>query len=296
MGFDIGIGGAFLAGMASFLTPCILPIVPFYLCYMAGVTIASLVRENNGAVPEGRAVRCFVLGRRQGQSCRPRYASVFGQHLREYFDILRYGAAIVIAAMGLHFLGWVKIPLLYRQARMDVAAPAGMIGPYLVGLAFAFGWTPCVGPVLAMILFSAGAAETVRHGAFLLLGYGVGMTLPFILAAFFFRPFMKWMKAARNYGAVVEKGIGGALLMFAALIGTNTVGVIAQWMLDTFPVFGTLDERQDEETGGERTDMTCGFLLRALLLIIPRHWPRSVRTISQETSFTVSLQGCGRVH
>ena len=145
MGFDIGIGGAFLAGMASFLTPCILPIVPFYLCYMAGVTISELeARENNGAVRRkvvlsavlfSAGVMTVFVG--LGAS-----ASAFGQYLREHFDILRYGAASVIAAMGLHFLGWVKIPLLDRQARMDVAAPAGIIGPYLVGLAFAFGWTP----------------------------------------------------------------------------------------------------------------------------------------------------------
>ncbi|MEP3114551.1 cytochrome c biogenesis protein CcdA [Nisaea sp.] len=243
MGFDIGIGGAFLAGLASFLTPCILPIVPFYLCYMAGVSMNELEeRENDGAARRKVVLSAILFSAGVitvfvglGAS-----ASAFGQQLREYFDILRYGAAIVIAAMGLHFLGWVKIPLLYRQARMDVAAPAGMIGPYLVGLAFAFGWTPCVGPVLAMILFSAGAAETVQQGAFLLFGYGIGMTLPFILAAFFFGPFMEWMKSVRRYVAVVEKGIGGTLLIFAVLIGTNTVGVIAQWMIDTFPVFGTI--------------------------------------------------------
>tara|TARA_E500000318_G_scaffold47941_1_gene45093 strand:+ start:4904 stop:5638 length:735 start_codon:yes stop_codon:yes gene_type:complete len=243
MGFDIGIGGAFLAGLASFLTPCILPIVPFYLCYMAGVSMNELEEQESDGAARRKVVLSSILFSAGvitvfvglGAS-----ASAFGQQLREYFDILRYGAAIVIAAMGLHFLGWVKIPLLYRQARMDVAAPAGLIGPYLVGLAFAFGWTPCVGPVLAMILFSAGAAETVQQGAFLLFGYGIGMTLPFILAAFFFGPFMQWMKSVRRYVAVVEKGIGATLLVFAVLIGTNTVGVIAQWMIDTFPVFGTI--------------------------------------------------------
>jgi cytochrome c-type biogenesis protein len=243
MGFDIGIGGAFIAGLASFLTPCILPIVPFYLCYIAGVSMNELEEQESDGAARRKVVLSAILFSAGvitvfvglGAS-----ASVFGQQLREYFDILRYVAAAVIAAMGLHFLGWVKIPLLYRQARMDVAAPAGMIGPYLVGLAFAFGWTPCVGPVLAMILFSAGAAETVQQGAFLLFGYGLGMTLPFVLAGFFFGPFMTWMKSVRRYVAIVEKGIGATLLVFAILIGTNTVGVIAQWMIDTFPVFGTI--------------------------------------------------------
>ncbi|UUX51547.1 cytochrome c biogenesis protein CcdA [Nisaea acidiphila] len=243
MGFDIGVGGAFAAGLASFLTPCILPIVPFYLCYMAGVSMNEISEVDGDAAARRKVVLSAILFSAGvitvfvglGAS-----ASVFGQQLREYFDILRYAAAVVIGLMGLHFLGVLKIPLLYRQARMDVAAPAGLIGPYLVGLAFAFGWTPCVGPVLAMILFSASATETVGDGVILLLGYGVGMTLPFIVAAAFFGPFMNWMKSVRRYLGAVEKGIGATLLLFAILIGTNTVGVIAQWMLDTFPAFGTI--------------------------------------------------------
>ena len=142
--------------------------------------------------------------------------------------------------MGLHFLGILKIPFLYRQARFDVAAPAGLVGPYLVGLAFAFGWTPCVGPVLAVILLSASATETVGDGVLLLSSYGIGMTLQPVFAALFFGPFMRWMKSVRQYVAVVERGIGVTMVVFAVLIGTNTVGVIAQWMLDTFPAFGTI--------------------------------------------------------
>lgn len=243
MEFDIGVGGAFVAGLASFLTPCILPIVPFYLCYMAGLSMNEITdAEGDGAARRKVILSALLFSAGVvtvfvglGAS-----ASAFGQQLREYFDILRYVAAAVIGLMGLHFLGILKIPLLYRQARMDVAAPVGVFGPYLVGLAFAFGWTPCVGPVLAMILFSASAAETVGDGVVLLLGYGVGMTLPFVIAAAFFGPFMKWMKSVRRYLGAVEKAIGATLLAFAILIGTNSVGHIAQWLLDTFPIFGTL--------------------------------------------------------
>lgn len=242
MGFDIGMGGAFAAGLASFLTPCILPIVPFYLCYMAGVSMAD-VAETPTASARWRVVLSAVLFSAGvitvfvglGAS-----ASAFGQQVREHFDVLRYIAAVVIGVLGLHFLGAFRIPLLYRQARMDVAAPAGLLGAYLVGLAFAFGWTPCVGPVLAAILFTAGARETVSDGAILLLAYGMGMTLPFIVAAAFFGSFMRWMKAIRPYMGAMERGIGVAMIVFAVLIGTNTVGVIAQWMLDTVPAFGTL--------------------------------------------------------
>lgn len=243
MGFDIGVGGAFIAGLASFLTPCILPIVPFYLCYMAGVSMNEIEDRDGDTAARRKVVLSAILFSAGvitvfvglGAS-----ASAFGQQLREYFDILRYVAAALIALMGLHFLGVLKIPLLYRQARMDVAAPVGLLGPYLVGLAFAFGWTPCVGPVLAMILFSAGATETVGEGALLLLAYGIGMTAPFVVAGFFFGPFMNWMKSIRRYLGTIEKGIGATLVVFAVLIGTNTVGIIAQWMLDTFPAFGTI--------------------------------------------------------
>jgi len=244
MGFDVGLGGAFLAGLASFLTPCILPIVPFYLCYLAGITMeeASSGRED-GASSRGKllgssilfsagVVTVFVL---LGAS-----ASVFGQQFRAYFDILKYIAAVVLLLLGLHFLGVFKISALYRQARFDLELPAGFLGPYLVGLAFAFGWTPCVGPVLAAILFTAGARETAADGALLLASYGIGMTLPFILAGLFFATFMRWMAVLRRYLGTVEKGIGGVLVVFAVLIATDSVNFIAQWMLDMFPAFATL--------------------------------------------------------
>lgn len=254
MGFDIGLGGAFLAGLASFLTPCILPIVPFYLCYMAGVSMDDLAVNEPSA--DGTA--------RQGDSeaaARKRIflsslffaagiitvfvalgagASGIGQQVREHFETLRIIAAVIIGGLGVHFLGIVRIPMLYRQARMDVAAPSGIFGAYLVGLAFAFGWTPCVGPVLAAILFTAGAQQSAGDGATLLFFYGVGMTLPFVVAGLFFRPFMRWMKSIRPYMGAIEKVIGVVLIVFALLIGTNTVGLIAQWMLDTFPAFGTI--------------------------------------------------------
>jgi len=244
MEFDVGLGGAFLAGLASFLTPCILPIVPFYLCYMAGITMeeASSGDGNGGAsrrkllissiLFSAGVVTVFVL---LGAS-----ASAFGQQFRAYFDYLKYAAALVLLLLGLHFLGVLKIQALYRQARLDVKAPVGFVGPYLVGLAFAFGWTPCVGPILAAILFTAAAQETAGEGARLLAAYGVGMTAPFVVAGLFFASFMRWMKAIRRYLGIVERGIGGVLVVFAILIATDSVNAIAQWMLDVFPAFNTL--------------------------------------------------------
>ncbi len=244
MGLDIGHGGAFIAGLVSFLTPCILPIVPFYLCYMAGVSMEEASSETASSGASRRklvlssilfsagVVSVFVL---LGAS-----ASVFGQQFRAHFDILKYVAAAILLVLGLHFLGLFKLQMLYRQARFELSAPAGYFGAYLVGLAFAFGWTPCVGPVLAAILFTASARETAVEGAILLAVYGIGMTLPFVLAGLFFGTFMRWMKPIRRYLGVIERGIGGVLVVFALLIATDSVNLIAQWMLDTFPAFGAL--------------------------------------------------------
>ena len=109
------------------------------------------------------------------------------------------------------------------------------VGAYVIGLAFAFGWTPCVGPVLAAILFMAGGSDTAGQGAFLLLSYGLGMTLPFVMAALFIGPFMKWMKKFRKNLGTIEKVMGVLLIIFGVLIGTNSVNYIAQWMLEVAP-------------------------------------------------------------
>jgi cytochrome c-type biogenesis protein len=164
-------------------------------------------------------------------------ATVFGQLVREWFDVLRWIAAGIIFVMGLHFLGVVRIGLLYRQFRAEPGQAQGMslAGAFVIGAAFAFGWTPCVGPVLAAILFTAAGAETVSRGMVLLLVYGLGMTLPFVLAALFIGPFMRWMRGFRRWLPVVEKAMGVLLIAFAVLIGTNTINWTANWMLEAAP-------------------------------------------------------------
>ena len=169
-------------------------------------------------------------------------ATTFGQIVRDYFDVLRRVAAAVIIAMGLHFLGVIRIGFLYRQFRADAGntTATSFLGAYVIGLAFAFGWTPCVGPVLAAILFTAAGAETAGSGALLLLTYGVGMTAPFVLAALFIGPFMRWMAGFRQHLGTVEKAMGVLLIVFGLLIATNSINYIAQWMLETFPVFSAI--------------------------------------------------------
>lgn len=156
--------------------------------------------------------------------------------------MLRWIAAAIIIAMGLHFLGVIRIGFLYRQFRADAGdtSNVSLLGAYVIGLAFAFGWTPCVGPVLAAILFTAAGAETASTGALLLFVYGLGMTAPFVLAALFIGPFMRWMSRFRRHLGLIEKIMGVMLIIFGILIATNTINYIAQWMLEIGPDIGVL--------------------------------------------------------
>ncbi len=243
---DVGLVGAALAGLLSFLSPCVLPIVPFYLSYMAGVGMNQI--QADGTITRSVRLRAiasasfFALGVVTIFMGLGAAATTFGQLVREWFDVLRWMAAAIIFVMGLHFLGIVKIGVLYRQFRAEAGDTSNMslVGAFVIGMAFAFGWTPCVGPVLAAILFTAAGEESAGQGALLLLVYGLGMTLPFVLAAAFVGPFMRWMKDFRRYLPIVEKAMGVLLIIFAVLIGTNTINWIANWMLELAPDFWLL--------------------------------------------------------
>jgi cytochrome c-type biogenesis protein len=238
--FDISYYGAFGAGLLSFLSPCILPIVPFYLCYLAGISMEQFT--DDGTLKDGSRRKVilasvfFALGILTVFTAMGATASVFGQFLRSYFDVLRYVAGILITVLGLHFLGALRIPILYREARINTGSkPVSFVGAYFVGLAFAFGWTPCVGPVLAAILFAAGAQDTVFQGTTLLLTYGLGMTLPFVLAALFASRFMSFMKRFRHRLGTIEKVMGAFLVLFGGLVFFGQVNRIAQWLLNVMP-------------------------------------------------------------
>tara|TARA_Y100000815_G_scaffold104650_3_gene93588 strand:+ start:4150 stop:4884 length:735 start_codon:yes stop_codon:yes gene_type:complete len=242
--FDIGFGAAFLAGLLSFVSPCVLPIVPPYLAYLAGVSFSDL---QSAEVERERARRiilsavAFVAGFTTVFVALGATASVIGQTIAQYFGVLSVIAGIIIIIMGLHFLGLFRIGFLYREARVDVRnKPAGFVGAYVMGLAFAFGWTPCVGPVLAAILFIAGAEDTALRGAGLLAVYSLGIGLPFIIAAVFASRFISWANRFKRHMATVEKAMGGLLVITGLLFVTGQMSRIAQWLLDTFPAFSTI--------------------------------------------------------
>lgn len=241
---DVTWAGAFLAGLLSFFSPCVLPIVPPYLCFLAGLSLDQLTGDAPAAAARRRVVLssvAFALGFMTVFVALGATASWVGQALARYFDVLRWVAGALIILLGLHFLGFLRIPLLYREARAEVTRkPAGLLGAYIVGLAFAFGWTPCVGPVLAAILFTAGAMGSPAAGAALLFVYALGMALPFVGAAFFTGPFMRLMRRFRPWLGRVEKVMGGALILTGLVFVTGHVNTIAQWMLDVAPDIGTI--------------------------------------------------------
>ncbi|MEO1550861.1 MAG: cytochrome c biogenesis protein CcdA [Pseudomonadota bacterium] len=244
--FDVSYLGALIAGVLSFLSPCVLPMVPFYLSYLAGVSANQISAEaeisRHVRLRAFLAAICFALGIITVFVGLGATATAFGQMVRAYFDVLRWAAAAVIIVMGLHFLGVFRIGLLYRQFRADAGGTTnvGFVGAYVIGLAFAFGWTPCVGPVLAAILFTAAGQETAAQGGLLLFVYGLGMTLPFIAAAAFIGPFMSWMRRFQRHLGLVEKGMGLLLILFGILIATNSINYIAQWMLEHVPWFSAI--------------------------------------------------------
>ncbi|MFT5065306.1 MAG: cytochrome c-type biogenesis protein [Yoonia sp.] len=242
MMLDISFLGAALAGLLSFFTPCVLPMVPFYLCYMAGISMQEL-RDDEG-LPEGAQSRLvlssvfFALGVTTIFVLLGMGATAVGQTFGQWRETLSYVAAAVLMLFGLHFLGIMRIPLLYREAKIESsAAPSTVFGAYVMGLAFGFGWTPCVGPALASILMVASGMGDIWRGGLLLFVYGLAMTAPFIVAALFARPFLGWMQRNRKYLGHVEKVMGAMLVIFAILIATNSVNRIAQWMIETFPSF-----------------------------------------------------------
>jgi len=243
MGLDVSLWGAVLAGLLSFVSPCILPIVPPYLCFIAGVSFEELAESSDTTSRARRRIIlsaiAFALGSATVFVALGASASVVGQTVARHFDTLRYVAGAIILVMGLHFMGVVRIPLLYRQARIETARqPASLAGAYIVGLAFAFGWTPCVGPVLAAILFTAGAQETASQGALLLAAYALGICVPFVLAAVFATPFLGLMRRLRRHMGLVEKTMGVLLVLTGVLFITNAMSVIAYWMLEYVPALG----------------------------------------------------------
>ena len=248
MALDIGYVSAVGAGAISFLSPCVLPLVPPYLCYMAGVSVDDF-RGDNAGVTAKAGVRgaliyssiAFVLGFSTVFVALGAGASTIGHWLRVWQEPLAMAAGVLIILMGLNFLGILRIPLLSREARFQSQGkPASMVAAYVMGLAFAFGWTPCIGPVLGPILTLAGGRETVGEGALLLAAYSLGLGIPFLIAALFSGAFMRFLSKFRVHLGRVEQAIGALLVVAGVFFLTGGVQSASYWLLENFPGLGRL--------------------------------------------------------
>jgi cytochrome c-type biogenesis protein len=242
MAIDISYVSAFGAGALSFLSPCVLPLVPPYLCYMAGVSMDQFAEQEKSDRSGQQALifasLLFVLGFSTVFILLGAGATGIGQFLREWQDVIAKIAGLVIIAMGLNFLGILRIPFLSMEARFSPEKAAeNPFSAYIMGLAFAFGWTPCIGPVLGPILTLAGGQDTVAQGAGLLAVYSAGLGVPFLLAAMFSQRFMAFARRFRTNLGTVEKFIGVLLVASGVLFLTGGMQVLAFWLLETFPVF-----------------------------------------------------------
>jgi cytochrome c-type biogenesis protein len=235
---NVSIPAALIAGLVSFLSPCVLPLVPPYLVYLTGATIEHVANEETVSSSK-RAVMIsaalFVLGFSTVFVALGASASLIGGLIRAWSAELSIVAGIVIIVMGLHFLGLTRIGLLMREGRLPIPKPVGLWGAYVMGLAFAFGWTPCIGPILAAILSIAAAESTVVKGAGLLAVYSAGLGIPFLIAAFMVEQFSSLFAKMKRHLANVERAMG--VLMIVTGIGflTGAVTGVSSWLLEMFP-------------------------------------------------------------
>jgi cytochrome c-type biogenesis protein len=239
--------GVAFAGLVSFLSPCVLPLVPPYLGYLGGMTIEQMTSEGGLERSAWRRVvvasLCFVLGFTTVFVGLGAGASVFGQLIQTYKTELSIGAGIVIILFGLHFLGLLRIPLLYREARYHANMEgATYLGAYVIGLAFAFGWTPCIGPILATVLTLAANEATVGAGVRLLFVYSLGLGIPFVLAAVAIRPFMRFMQRFRRHLGIVEKVMGVLLVATGIMFLTGSMNWLGQWLIENVPILSRVEE------------------------------------------------------
>ena len=240
---DVSILAALIAGLVSFLSPCVLPLVPPYLIYLTGATIEHVASEETESSSR-RAVMIsallFVAGFSTVFVLLGASASLIGGLIRAWSGELAIVAGIVIIAMGLHFLGLTRIGLLMREGRLTMPKPVGLWGAYVMGLAFAFGWTPCIGPILAAILSIAAAETTVTKGAGLLAVYSAGLGIPFLIAALMIEQFSALFARMKGHLVNVERAMGVLMVITGIGFLTGAVSNVSIWLLETFPALQTI--------------------------------------------------------
>jgi len=232
---------ALLAGVLSFLSPCVLPIVPPYLAYMSGVSLNDLQNESHARNRALLPALFFVMGLSTVFLFLGFTASAIGVAFLQYQSYFNTVAGVLVMTFGAHFIGIYRIPFLDREARLDAGDRGGSaFGAYILGLAFAFGWTPCIGPQLGAILSIAASEASVTRGTFLLGIYAAGLGIPFLLVAAFLPRLtgvMGWMKRHMDR---IEKVMGLLLWTIGLMMLTGGFSAFSFWLLETFPALAVL--------------------------------------------------------
>ncbi|KIN64951.1 Cytochrome c-type biogenesis protein CcdA [Sulfitobacter noctilucicola] len=232
---------ALVAGIISFLSPCVLPIVPPYLAYMSGVSLNEMADEALARRKATVAALFFVMGLSTVFLILGFTASAFGAFFLQNQVLFARISGVVIVIFGLHFLGVFRIPFLDQEARLDAGDKGGSsFGAYVLGLAFAFGWTPCIGPQLGAILSLAASEASVTKGTLLLGIYAAGLGIPFLLAAMFITRAMGVMNRIKPHMKTIERVMGGLLVLVGLMMVTGAFTSLAFWLLETFPALGRL--------------------------------------------------------
>lgn len=240
-GFPLAALVALIAGVFSFVSPCVLPIVPSYLAYMAGVGMGDMAGEVRARRAALLAAVFFVLGLSTVFLLLGIAASALGRFLLQNQDWFATASGIVIMVFGAHFIGVYRIPFLDREARIDAGDRGGSaFGAYVLGLAFAFGWTPCIGPQLGMILTLAAEDASLPRGAALLAVYALGLGIPFLLVAAFFPRLKGAMGFLRRNLERIERIMGLLLWTIGLLMATGSFSAFSYWLLETFPALGVV--------------------------------------------------------
>ncbi len=239
---EISLLGAFVAGLLSFLSPCVLPLVPAYLSFISGVSVDALRGYESLDANKVRKTAMiqslwFVLGFSLVFIALGASATWLGQWLLTNMAILAKFAGLIIIVFGLHYTGVIRIPFLLMEARLNTTNVKGTsgLGALMLGSAFAFGWTPCIGPILGTILAMAGMQGQVGQGMLLLVMYSIGLGIPFLLAAFATNAFLNWSQRFKQYLHVVEIVSGILLIAVGSMIFLGSFSSVSAFLLDYFP-------------------------------------------------------------